>query len=549
MTSSVAPKSLAALVLRRARSCALLVAVLRVCYLVWFGLRRRPWGAPKTKSGWLAGLLGTLPDVWKAVQRHELHTWLHSLHKKHGKTFIPAVPLWVARSVVITSDAKNVEHILKTNFDNYPKGPEMRWNFGDLLGRGIFNADGQDWYHQRKSTSHMFTAKLFKDHIWIIVRRNACKLRDILTATQPGKAVDVFNLMNRFTLDTIGEIGFGKSIGSLEDPSSPFLKSFDKAQQIVMRRFVDPFWYVARFFGFGMEGETRQHFKLLDEYSRSVVRELQAGLSKDTKGVAWMDLEAKKSFVGLFIADLQKRGEAFDETFLRDLVLNFLIAGRDTTAQALSWAIFCLSIHPEIQQKAREEVLAVHGTDGPEYDDVKRLPYLQAVLSETLRLYPSVPIDVKYSLSDETLPDGTHVPAGTSVFYNIFSMGRDTTLWGDDASEFKPERWLAMEEPVSNFVYPVFNAGPRECLGRRLAYVEMTTCLAALLPCLSFKLAVPSEEIKPDAQLTLGMATGLPCEVIALKVDSFDEKSATSTTEVATCESEISDAELESASP
>lgn len=313
-----------------------------------------------------------------------------------------------------------------------------------------------------------------------------------------------------------------------------------------MRRFVDPTWFVARFFRCSMEGENRHHFKLLDDYSRTVVRELQSGLSKDCKGVAWLDIDAKKSFLGLFMEDLQKRGETLNETFLRDLVLNFLIAGRDTTAQALAWTIFCLSIHPEIQEKAREEVHSVHGTDGPEYDDVKRLPYLQAVLNETLRLYPSVPIDVKYSLLNDTLPDGTYVPAGTTVFYNIFSMGRDTALWGEDASEFKPERWLAMEEPLSNFAYPVFNAGPRECLGRRLAFVEMTTCLATLLPCLSFKLAAPVEQIKPDSQLTIGMASGLPCEVIPLNIDNFDIKFATSTNELRTYRDDLSDPDLES---
>merc|ERR1719276_133736 len=102
----------------------------------------------------------------------------------------------------------------------------------------------------------MFTANLFKEHIWVVVRRNARKLRDLLESTKPGQQVDVFNLMNRFTLDTIGEIGFGKCIGSLEDPSSPFLQSFDKAQQISWRRFFAPGWKLQRWLGIGSEQET-----------------------------------------------------------------------------------------------------------------------------------------------------------------------------------------------------------------------------------------------------------------------------------------------------
>merc|ERR1711966_393967 len=114
----------------------------------------------------------------------------------------------------------------------------------------------------------MGTASLFKEHIWAVVRRNARTLRDILeSSTNAEKPIDVFNLMNRFTLDSIGEIGFGKSIGSLEDPSSPFLASFDRAQQISFWRFRNPFWKVMRFFGVGTEKETREHFDRLDTYS------------------------------------------------------------------------------------------------------------------------------------------------------------------------------------------------------------------------------------------------------------------------------------------
>merc|ERR1712000_553903 len=86
-------------------------------------------------------------------------------------------------------------------------------------------------------------------------------------------------------------------------------------------------------------------------------------------------------------------------------------------------------------------------------------------------------------------------------------------MGGEDAEAFRPERWLEMKETIGNYQYPVFNAGPRECLGRRLAMVEMKTCLAMLLPQMSFQLAVPSEQITTDTQLTIGMGQGLPCFV------------------------------------
>lgn len=511
----------------------LAVAVWFLRYLRWRFLKSRPRGTPIT-GHWLGGL--TLP-VQRAAVNYKLHDFLFSLHKALGQTFaiLPVFP--VAEWFVVTTNPENVEHILKTNFDNYPKGKIFRWSMTQLLGKGIFNADGHDWYQQRKTTSHMFTAKIFKEHIWVVVKRNARKLRKILQEVESDKPVDIFNHMNRFTLDSIAEIGFSKCIGSLEDPTSPFLKSFDRAQQISMNRLLNPLWIVLRFFGKGTERETEEHFSLLDEYSRSVVRDLQSSIARDgtkASGIAWGDLDPSKSFVGLFLEDARKRGEHISEDYLRDLVLNFLIAGRDTTAQALSWTFFCLSQHPAVEDKARQEVLDVCGRETPKYEDLNKLVYCQAVLSEALRLYPSVPLDIKRAEQDDVWPDGTRISAGTNIVYNIFSMGRDEKTWGKDAEAYRPERWLEMKEVPDNYHFPVFNGGPRECLGKRLSIVEMKGCLATLLPHVSLKIAVPADQICTDTQLTIGMGRGLPCYVIN-HADEEDAKSNVSTTDHSEC--------------
>lgn len=464
-------------------------------------------------SHWLFGSVLEFLRLAKSKTMMEASVKKHSLY---GRTFAVNMSIF-APWQISTTCPRNVEHILKTNFDNYPKGAAFRSNLAELLGRGIFNSDGQEWQHQRKVSSHMFTAKLFKEHIWTVVNRNAKKTRSILECAEPGKPLDIFNLMNRFTLDTIGEIGFGKSIDSLGDPSSPFLKSFDGAQQIMVERFFFPFWRVLRFFGIGSERDTCTHMNQLNTFTLKIVRELCASMARDSKktnGVAWEDLEARKSFVGLFLQDAKKKGEELSETFLRDLVLNFLIAGRDTTAQALSWTIFCLVQHPEVMNKVRQEVSDVCGVRGPAYEDMKELRYLEAVLNEALRLYPSVPVDAKCAANDDIWPDGTVVRRGTMVVYNIYAMGRDTQIWGDDAAIFRPDRWLERKELPTSYEYAAFNAGPRECLGKRLAVIEMKACLATLLPNISFDLAIPADQIIPDSQLTLGMGRGLPCFVV-----------------------------------
>merc|ERR1719203_1624088 len=168
-------------------------------------------------------------------------------------------------------------------------------------------------------------------------------------------------------------------------------------------------------------------------------------------GVAWADIEARKSFVGLFVQDAHKRGEQLSETYLRDLVLNFLIAGRDTTAQCLAWTFYCLATHSEVVDRAREEIAEVCGNRDPKYDDLKRLLYLKAVLSESLRLYPSVPLDLKHAEEDDTWPDGTKIKKGNMIVYMIHSMNRDPEVWGSDAETFRPERWLEMEAAPDSY--------------------------------------------------------------------------------------------------
>jgi fatty acid omega-hydroxylase len=447
-------------------------------------------------------LLGNLPELMKAVSVKGVATLMTKYHEVHGENVLILLPM--QPPMIETTDPQVVEYILKTNFENWIKGSWFRERLSDLLGDGIFNVDGHKWKAQRKTASWMFSHNQFRNHIWRVVDRNCHKVRGLLRDVKPGETVDMFNVLNRFTLDTIGEVGFGKNIGSLENASSPFLKAFDRAQQIAVLRFMVPAWQLFRMFGIAHEADSRSTNKLLADYSKTVVQELQSNLNT----------EAGDSFVGIFMKEASKKGEPFDENFMKDMVLNFLIAGRDTTAQGLSWCLYLLMGHPEVEQKMLEEIREVCGDRELTYDELGRLKYVQAVIDESLRLYPSVPADSKVSVADDTLPDGTFVPAGCVIQFNPYAMGRSKKLWGEDAELFRPERWIGAEVP-SAFKYTVFNAGPRECLGKRLAWVEMKAVLVGILRTVKLTLAVPRNEILPDVQLTIGMSSGLPCKVEA----------------------------------
>eukprot|EP00913_Durusdinium_trenchii_P035887 g33580.t1 len=225
-----------------------------------------------TQPGLVGLLLGALPEMWKYILRYEAHSGLAEYHEQEGDTlyFDFGLLRYFMPAVVITRDPRNVKYMLKTKFDSFVKGVTFHTIGLDLLGDGIFNVDGDLWFKQRKTASQMFTANRFKQHIWKVVRKNCDKVISLLRASQEP-TVDIFNVLNRFTLDSIGEIGFGTDIGSLENPESPFLGSFDAAQRLMFIRFVLPCWRLLRFLGLGPERHSRHHMQKLREYSRQIV--------------------------------------------------------------------------------------------------------------------------------------------------------------------------------------------------------------------------------------------------------------------------------------
>ncbi|KAG8363408.1 hypothetical protein BUALT_Bualt19G0019200 [Buddleja alternifolia] len=202
--------------------------------------------------------------------------------------------------------------------------------------------------------------------------------------------------------------------------------------------------------------------------------------------------------------------------YLRDIILNFIIAGKDTTATTLSWFVYMLCEHPRVQEKVAKEIKdatgSKEGVNIAEFaaslseEALDKMHYLHAALSETLRLYPAVPVDAKECLSDDTLPDGFSVKKGNMVAYQPYAMGRMRFIWGDDAEAFKPERWLdenGCYKPESSFKFIAFQAGPRICLGKEFAYRQMKIFSSVLLRFFIFKLSDEKKKVNYRTMLNL----------------------------------------------
>ena len=513
----------------------LMVLTAVAAYLIWFRIISRSLSGPRVWP-----LLGSLPGLIQHSSR--MHDWITDNLRTCGGTYqtcITAIPFLARKQglVTVTCDPKNLEHILKNRFDNYPKGPTWQAVFHDLLGDGIFNSDGDTWVFQRKTAALEFTTRTLRQAMARWVSR-AIKLRfcPILeTAQLEGKPVDFQDLLLRLTFDNICGLTFGKDPQTLSPgmPDNGFALAFDRATEATLQRFILPevVWKLKKTLGLGMETSLTKSLRHIDKYLTDIIETRKQELQTQQQGGSGIPHDD-------LLSRFMKKKESYSEEFLQHVALNFILAGRDTSSVALSWFFWLVIQNPNVEEKIITEICTVlmetRGNDTSKwvqeplvFEEVDRLMYLKAALSETLRLYPSVPEDSKHVVADDILPSGTFVPKGSSITYSIYSIGRMKFVWGDDCLEFKPERWLSLDgskfEVHDSYRFVAFNAGPRICLGKDLAYLQMKSIAAAVL--LRHRLmVVPGHRVEQKMSLTLFMKYGLKVNVLPRDLKPILEK-------------------------
>lgn len=475
----------------------------------------------------------TLPILKNTLDfvRHEAHLydWIFAQCERFdGRPWTFKV-LGRPRAIVF-SDPQAFEEILKTQFWSFEKGADLHEMLFEMVGDGIFAVDGEAWTMQRKTASHLFTHRELRDTMAAVIQDHTatlCRVLDRFADDSHKKQFDLFALLNKFTMGAFCEIGFGVDVNCLEDEQTthPFQVAFDRVQQVTRLRMNRPrwFWKCQRLLNLGAERTLRADMPVIDDMVYKIIRE-----SLQTQKNPSLSAQ-KKTIVSLFLDDPvklsgQTEARPVDAKFLRDIVLGFLLAGRDTTAQTMSWLLLCLSENPEVEAKLRQELEQklpeAVGVDSKvaTLDQVQSLVYLDAVLHETLRLYPPVAFNWKIAVRDCVLSDGTLVPKGTYATFPSYTLGRMTHVWGDDAKQFKPERWIDPEtgsvRAESLFKFIAFHAGPRQCLGKNLAMMEMKIVVATLLSRFQIQVAKRKEgEVKYGMSLTFPMKTPLLARV------------------------------------
>jgi len=412
------------------------------------------------------------------------------------------------RPMIRTEDPKNIEYFMKTNFYNYSKGDQQIEPMRDVLGHGIFASDGDAWKVMRKTASNIFNTKSFKQ----FVERVFVDEMNIFTDKLHGYAASgqVFDLQDhffRFTLDSFGIVGFGSEINSMANTKEPvpFAVAFDRLQNRMFYRFTNPFWKLAELIA---PGTKHEDLKTMNSFGEKLVRERRAESAEM--------LKSRSDLLSLFMNAKNEHGVPYTDKELTEHVMNFIIAGRDTTAQSLSWSFYYLFKNPKTLEKLVQEIDETLGDkEVPDYDEIRNMKYANAVFHEAIRLSPAVPFNSATALNDDVLPDGTPVPKGAVVGYSPLIMARSTVIWGEDAEEFVPERWIGTKVP-SPFEYTPFKCGPRMCLGKAFAELEGVFVMVSVLR--KFKYELTSlETVMPAMSLTMPMKHPLKCKVYLRK--------------------------------
>ncbi|KAH0451208.1 hypothetical protein IEQ34_018507 [Dendrobium chrysotoxum] len=319
-------------------------------YMTWFYSMTARLRGPRVRP-----LVGCVPGHLDNSER--FHDWIsNNLYKIGGtyQTYLLALPFLAHRQGLVTTtcDPRNLEHILKTRFDNYFKGPAWQDNFHDLLGGDIFNSDGDAWLFQRKTAAPEFSTRSLRLAMsrWVSLSIHKGLLPILDTAVANGSTVDLQDLLLRLNFDNICGLTFRQDPQTLDAsfPNNYFTRAFDHATVATLQRFLLPklFWRFMKLFHLGKEG-------ILSTSVTNVYSCLSVAINT-------RKLELSSSYLhDDLLSRFQRNGAGYSDDFLEQVAVNFILAGRDTTSVALSWFFWAVATHPVVELAILHELYSV----------------------------------------------------------------------------------------------------------------------------------------------------------------------------------------------
>ncbi|XP_053475415.1 cytochrome P450 4V2 [Ictalurus furcatus] len=380
------------------------------------------------------------------------------------------------------------------------------------LGTGLLTSTGDKWRRRRKLLTPTFHFSILTDFLEVM-NEQAEVLVDKLH-TQAGKGpFDCFSHITLCALDIICETAMGKKIYAQSNHDSEYVRAVYRMTDLISKRQRMPwFWpdFAFQYFGDGKEHD--RCLKILHSFTQRVIREREAyGLHYiDYDSGADQTKKKRRAFLDMLLKTTDEDGNKMTHQDIQEEVDTFMFEGHDTTAAGMNWAIHLLGAHPDIQRKVQQELYEVFGdSDRPiTTEDLKKLRYLECVIKEALRIFPSVPFFAR-SICEDTKINGYKVPKGVNVIILTYALHRDPRVF-PEPEEFRPERFLPENTVGRNpYCYIPFSAGLRNCIGQRFAQMEEKVILASILRSFNIVSCQKRDELKPLGDLILRPEQGI----------------------------------------
>ncbi|XP_020295767.1 cytochrome P450 4C1-like [Pseudomyrmex gracilis] len=393
---------------------------------------------------------------------------------------------WIGPSPIIHIFKPEFLEIIFPSTTNIKKG-SIYHLLRSWLGNGLLTSSGLQWFHDRKLIGPTFHFSILEQFVETFHEKSKiltkCLEKEI--EKNPTKPINIFPFSINVTLDIICETAMGVNVHAQED-NTKYTSTVHKVSKMIINRFLRPWYMLDSLYYLTPTGkEYKATLNDLHEFTRSIIkkRKIERQLKNDYDNLENIDdVKRKKAFLDLLLDENEKSDTPLTDDEVRAQVDTFMFEGHDTTAVAITWTLFCLGNSPKHQEKVHEELEEVFkDLDAPvTIKDLSQLKYLDRVIKETLRIYPSVPMIGRELTEDVNLGDYV-IPKGMTIILAIVLAHRNPEVWPDPL-KFDPDRFLPENSKNRNpYAYVPFSAGPRNCIGQRFALLEEKVVLSSIL--------------------------------------------------------------------
>ena len=394
------------------------------------------------------------------------------------------------KEAIVTTNPTVIQHVLKTNAENYHKSEIQVKRMGHFLGKGLLTSEGEVWRTQRRLIQKGFDRKQLDVLGSIMQDALAESLQDFDMEARSGP-VDIYPHLMRMTFGMVAKSLFGAQLK--KDDIGFISRTISTIQEFMVRQTIQPYlnpWFAA-------SGELRKHeemrsraFGILMDYIR---RRRQEAPGHDLLQIL---MDARYS-----------DGEGMSDELVLSESMQLLVAGHETSSNALSWLLYLLSSRPDCLEKLRQEFDSVLGDAPLGYADVPKFAFATQVIQEGLRLYPPFWMVDRMALSDDQVGD-LLIPKGSTVVVFVYGAHHSSRYWKNPES-FDPERFSKANEKLHTpSAYLPFGAGPRGCIGGNYAMLQILMILSVLLRKYELRL-VPDQTIEARPMVILRPRHGI----------------------------------------